>query len=130
MMLLAYVTIYLPEAYITASSASIQVGKDLVEASLTSAASDGRTFRKIVLPLMAPGLASGWALIFVMVAGEVTASALLAGVGTPVIGFVILDAWQAGTFGDLAALASAFAILNLIVVTSAVWFVRAKYSAR
>jgi ABC-type Fe3+ transport system permease subunit len=55
----------------------------------------------------------------VLITGEVTASSLLAKVGTPVIGFAIRDIWEMGTFGNLAALASAFTVLNIIVVLTA-----------
>lgn len=116
MLLLVYIVLNMPEASITATAAASQVGNELVEASRTSGASEGRTFRRVVTPLMLPGLISGFALVFVLISGEVTASSLLAKVGTPVIGFVIRDIWEMGTFGNLAALAGAYTVMNIIVV--------------
>lgn len=116
MLLLVYIVVNMPEASITATAAASQVGNELVEASRTSGASEGRTFRRVVIPLMLPGLISGFALVFVLISGEVTASSLLAKVGTPVIGFVLRDIWEMGTFGNLAALAGAYAVMNIIVV--------------
>jgi len=116
LLLLAYIVLYIPEASIAATSAHSQIGRDLLESSAMSGASPGRTIAKIQLPLMLPGLASGWALLFVLCAGEITASALLATVAQPVIGFVILSAWTAGHFGTLAALAAGFALMNAVVV--------------
>jgi iron(III) transport system permease protein len=126
LLLIAYLVIYLPEASIAANTAVAQIGRDLLEASATSGASEGRTFRKIVVPLMLPGLIGGWALLFVLMAGELTASSLLAGVGTPVIGFVILDIWEQGTFGQLAALAGTYTLLTSLVVLVAVRFGRGR----
>jgi iron(III) transport system permease protein len=98
-----------------------------MEASAVCGASEGRTFLKVVLPLMLPGLIAGWALVFVLMSGEVTASSLLAGIGRPVVGFVILDVWEAGTFGNLAALAGTFAVLNIFVVLIALRLGRRNY---
>lgn len=119
MLLLVYILLNMPEASITATAAVSQVGQELVEASRTSGASEGRTFARVIIPLMLPGLVSGFALVFVLISGEVTASSLLAKVGTPVIGFAIRDIWEMGTFGNLAALAAAFAVMNVIVVVTA-----------
>src|SRR5690606_31275424 len=99
LLLITYIVIHMPEASIAANAAVAQVGKELLEASNTSGATQGMTFREVLLPLTLPGLVSGWALLFVLMAGELTASALLAGARNPVIGFVILDIWEQGTFG-------------------------------
>ncbi|WP_353144727.1 ABC transporter permease subunit, partial [Paracoccus sp. (in: a-proteobacteria)] len=108
---LAYVIMYLPEASIAANSAFSQVGKELVEASEMAGAGEARTFRKIILPLTLPGMLSGAALVFVLMIGELTASSMLAGVRFPVVGFVIIDIWESGQFGELAALATTITVL-------------------
>jgi iron(III) transport system permease protein len=115
-LVLCYLVVYLPQASVAAGSAVAQVGSDLTEASAVSGAGDGRTFGRIVLPLMTPGMVAGWALVFVLMSGDITASALLAGTRNPVIGFVILDIWEQGTFGSLAALASSFVVVTSSVV--------------
>lgn len=115
-LVLCYLVVYLPQASVAAGSAIAQVGSDLTEASAVSGAGEGRTFGRIVLPLMTPGMVAGWALVFVLMSGDITASALLAGTRNPVIGFVILDIWEQGTFGSLAALASSFVLVTSTVV--------------
>jgi len=108
---LAYLILYLPEASIAANSALSQVSNELSEASIMSGAGEGRTFWQVVLPLMLPGMVSGAALVFVLILGELTASYLLAGVRFPVAGFVIIDIWESGQFGELAALATSVTLL-------------------
>ena len=115
-LLLAYIVIFLPEAAIATNNALSYVGEDLVEASSMSGASKARALVKIVLPLMGPGLISGWSLLFVLMAGELTASSMLAGARSPVIGFAILDIWEAGTPGPLAAIACGFTLLTSTVI--------------
>ncbi|MET0886826.1 MAG: ABC transporter permease subunit, partial [Mycetocola sp.] len=54
LLLLAYVLLSTPQAYLSASSAFTQLSPQLAEASATSGGSPGRTLRRITLPLMAP----------------------------------------------------------------------------
>jgi iron(III) transport system permease protein len=105
-LLLCYIVIFMPQASIAASSAMSQIGSDLSEASYISGAKEWRTFSRVTLPLMWPGLVSGWALVFVLITGELAASTLLAGTKTPVIGFVLVDIWESGIVGQMAAFAS------------------------
>lgn len=110
-LLLAYIVIYMPQAATAAGSAIDQVGAELIESGRMAGAGKGRVFGRITLPLILPGLAAGWAMIFVVMVGDLTASALLAGTTNPVVGFVILDIWENGLYSELAALA---ALISLI----------------
>jgi iron(III) transport system permease protein len=118
-LLLAYIVIYMPQAATAAGSAIEQVGGELIESGRMAGAGKGRVFRRITFPLILPGLAAGWAMIFVVMVGDLTASALLAGTTNPVVGFVILDIWENGLYSELAALAA----LISMICTAAVMFV-------
>lgn len=118
LLVIAYVTIYLPQGAVSVESALRQIGVELEEASAVAGASKGRTFVKIVLPLMILGVTSGWAFFFVFVVGDLTASALLASPRDPVVGFVILSIYESGTFGELAALSAIISGLTAIIVLS------------
>ncbi|TDE03118.1 ABC transporter permease [Jiangella asiatica] len=115
-LLMAYVIIYLPQASTAVEVAHGQVGRELLEASRMSGASKGRTFRSVLFPLMRPGLTAGWALLFVVMVGDLTASAILAGTTNPVVGFVFLDIWDHGTFSELAALGTIVSLVTSVVV--------------
>ena len=115
-LLLAYLVIYLPQASVQASTSIQQVGPELMEASAMSGASRGRTFWRVSFPLMVPGLAAGWAMLFVLMVGDLTASALLAGTQNPVVGFVILSIFENGDLTQLAALAVIICLLSSVVV--------------
>ncbi len=116
-LLLAYLVIYLPQATIAASVAASQVGGEMEEASAMCKAGGTRTFLRISLPLMSPGLLAGWGLLFVMMAGELTAASLLANARTPVVGFMILEIFESGTYGPLAALSTIVSLMSAIVIT-------------
>jgi iron(III) transport system permease protein len=126
---LAYLAIAMPEASVTAESAVGQVGKDLDEASRVSGAGEARTFLRVYIPLMLPGLAAGWALVFVRTVGDLEASAILAGTGNPVVGFQILGLITSADYAGLAALALLLTALSATVVTIVLMVVR-KISVR
>lgn len=123
-LLLAYLAIYLPEGSVSADSAISQVGRELREASAVAGAREGRTFARIHLPLMAPGLVAGWAYLFARMAGDLTATALLAGPGNAVIGYLILQIFQNGTYGQLAPIAVTLTIISAVIVVAALWVSR------
>jgi iron(III) transport system permease protein len=106
----------LPQASVAADAASSQIGRELDEASHVSGAGTGRTLWRVSLPLMLPGLAAGWALLFVRMVGDLTASAMLAGNANPVVGFRILDIFQNGSYALLAALATVLTAISSAIV--------------
>lgn len=121
---LAYIVLYTPQSTLTANSALVQVGPQLSEASLVSGAGLGRTFVNVTLPLMTPGLVAGWTMLFVLIAGDITASSMLAGSRNPVAGFVILDLWTNGAFPPLAAFAVVVTLAMTTIVLVSMWFTR------
>lgn len=115
-LLLAYIVLYMPQGSVAADAAASQVGKELVEASQVATASPGRTFLRINLPLMLPGLIAGWALMFVRFTGDLNASALLSGTDNRVVGSQILQVFQTGSFANLASLALALTLVSTTIV--------------
>ena len=124
---LAYSALYLTTASINAESAVQQVGDDLVGASRIFGASPIRTFRKVQLPLILPGLAAGWASIFALVLGELNAAAILSGPRNPVIGYLILALFENGTYSQLAAIGSIIGVVSAITVSTVLLLGRPKY---
>src|SRR5690606_26450485 len=95
--LIAYVVTYLPQASVSAGSSVSQVAQELEEASRVSGAGGWRTFWNVSAPLTIQGILSGWALVFVLMAGDLTASVILASPRTPVMGYTILTMYEFGT---------------------------------
>jgi iron(III) transport system permease protein len=115
-LLLANLVLVIPQAVRSARSALAQVGNDMVEAAQMSRASPFTVFRRIVVPLMLPGLMAGWVILFVQISGELTASALLSGTSNPVVGLVLLDLWENGSFPQLSAIALIMTLIDAVVV--------------
>ncbi|HEY3246858.1 MAG TPA: iron ABC transporter permease [bacterium] len=103
-LLIAYITRYLPYGMRTSSSALLQVHRELEEAAETSGASWGRTFTAILLPLLRPALMAGWIYVVIVSMRELSSSILLWGPGSEVLSVYIFDLWQTGHPQELAAL--------------------------
>lgn len=124
LLFLGYILLCVPNASIASDAAVANIGDELMEASALSGARDGTTFRKVVLPLLIPGLVGTWAIVFVRVLSDVTVASLLAGVNNPVIGYQIINVQQMGTPDGTATLASVLTVISAVVLTFAVWFGR------
>lgn len=116
-LLLAYVVMAMPFAARAASAAARDIGPELAEASRVFGASERRTFARILFPLALPGLAAGWVMVFILSAGEVTASALLSGTANPVVGRVMLELSSFGSFPQVTAMAMVVTAINAVFVT-------------
>jgi iron(III) transport system permease protein len=76
-LLIGYVTRYLPYGQRMVSSALLSLSPELDQSSRTSGASWATTLRRISLPLLKPGILAGWLLLFVIFLREFPISVLL-----------------------------------------------------
>jgi iron(III) transport system permease protein len=112
----AYLTRYLPVGVRAVSAAFMQIHPELEESSAMSGASWLQTFRYIVLPLLKPGLAAGWALLFVAYTRELSASILLYSPKLEVLSVVIYTMYQEGGFRTLSALTMLQVAIAVVVL--------------
>ncbi|MPZ27758.1 MAG: ABC transporter permease subunit [Micromonosporaceae bacterium] len=124
---LAYFVVYIPYASIASEASVASVDNSMEEASGVSGAGEGRTFARILVPLMAPGLFAAWALVFVRILGDLPVAVLLGTGRTPVIGFVLLDVWDQGIFNRVAALALVMTAITVPVVMVMMWLGRPRW---
>ncbi len=101
---LAYVATYLPYGIRPMTSAFIQIHSSLEESSLVSGASFATTMRRIVVPLLVPGIVSSWVLLASMFFRELSVSVVLSRPGTEVLAVQILRFSEDGQWGRLSAL--------------------------
>jgi iron(III) transport system permease protein len=103
-LLIAYVTKFLPFGMRFATTSMYQVHSDLEESALVSGASWMYTFRRILLPLVAPGIIAGWIYVAMVSVRELSSSVLIYSPGSEVIGVAM---WQLSVdtkYNQLAAL--------------------------
>jgi iron(III) transport system permease protein len=102
-LLIAFVTRYIPYGIRYTHSGLLQLHKELEEAAYTAGASWFNCMRRIILPLMTPSFLGGWVFIFLLSAKELSMSVLLVSPRTPVVSVAIFELWENAQVGELAA---------------------------
>src|SRR4051812_11388861 len=115
-MLIAYVTRFLPYGMRYVSTSMLQIHKELEESAAMSGASWGLTFRRVILPLLKPGLLAGWIYVVIVSIRELSSSILLYSPGTEVVSIMIWELWQNGQYVELSALGVMLIIMLFCLV--------------
>ena len=111
-LLIAYLTVFLPLGVRTISSVILQLDKSLDECGQVCGASWGYRLQSITIPLLRPGLIAAWMLIFVASVRELGASILLMGPDSKVMTPAIVEAW----FSSSSELTAAMALIQTAVL--------------
>jgi iron(III) transport system permease protein len=101
---IAYVTRFLPYGMRYNSTSMLQIHKELEESAAMSGASWTMTFRRVVLPLLQPGLLAGFIYVMIVSIRELSSAILLYSPGTEVVSIMIWELWQNGQYVELSAL--------------------------
>jgi iron(III) transport system permease protein len=120
-MLIAYVTRFMPYGLRYNTTSMLQIHKELEESAAMSGASWATTFRRIILPLLKPGLVAGWIYIMIVSIRELSSSILLYSPGNEVLSILIWELWENGQYVELSALGVMFIIALFILVMIAQW---------
>jgi iron(III) transport system permease protein len=115
-MLVAYVTRFLPYGLRYVSTSMLQIHKELEESAAMSGASWALNFRRIVLPLLKPGLLAGFVYVVIVSIRELSSSILLYSPGTEVVSIMIWELWQNGQYVELSALGVMLIMLLFVLV--------------
>lgn len=118
-LLIGYVATYLPYGVRPLASALVQVHTHLEESSLVCGASRAATLRRIVAPLLVPGIVSAWILMATMFLRELTLSVVLSRPGSEVLAVQILAYADDGLWGRLSALGMVMIAISTVLVVLA-----------
>jgi iron(III) transport system permease protein len=116
LLLIAYLTVFLPLGIRTISGVMLQIDKSLEECAQMCGASWGYRLRTVTMPLLRPGLLAAWLLLFIASVRELGASILLMGPKAKVITPSIVESW----FATSSELTAAMALIQTLVVAVAV----------
>jgi iron(III) transport system permease protein len=119
-LLIGYIATYLPYGIRPLTSAFVQIHSHLEESSRVCGAGTLYTLRRIVIPLLIPGIVSGWILMATMFVRELTLSVVLSRPGTEVLAVQIFHFAEDGLWGKLSALGimMIFVSTTLVVIAS------------
>ena len=114
-LLIAYLTVFLPLGMRTISGVMLQLDKTLEESAQVCGAPWLYRLRTVTMPLLRPGLLACWLLLFIASVRELGASILLMGPHSKVITPAIVESW----FATSTELTAAMALLQTVVVAAA-----------
>jgi len=112
LLVFAYVVRFVPQAVGSIRTSTMQVDRRLTDAARTLGRSPLSAFRHVTLPLIAPGIATGAALVFLTTMKELPATLLLRPLGFDTLVTYIWRVQEVGAYGQAAAPA-----LVLVVVS-------------
>jgi iron(III) transport system permease protein len=118
-LLIAYCTRYLPYGMRYAVSGMQTISTELEESAQVSGAGWWATFRRVLLPLIAPALLAGWVYIFVVSFRELSSSILLYTPGNEVLSISIWELYTNARFGELSALGVIMVLILAVLVAVA-----------
>jgi iron(III) transport system permease protein len=117
MLLIAYVSHYIPFGVRAASAGLVQIGPELEESARIHGATWLGSLRRIVVPLLKPALTAGWILMFIEIIRSLSLSILLYSNDSIVMPVVIYDLYETGAYPAL----SAFSVLQTVMVFAAIY---------
>jgi iron(III) transport system permease protein len=115
LLLIAYLTVFLPLGVRTISGVMLQIDKSLEECAQMCGASWAFRTRTVTIPLLWPGLVAAWLLLFIASIRELGASILLMGAHSKVITPAIVESY----FGTASELTATLALIQTLVIAAA-----------
>ncbi len=118
-LLIGYITRFLPYGLRTMTSTVVQVHDDLRDASVTCGAGFWATFRRILLPLLRPGFIAGWIILATIFLREFSTSIFLYSPGAEPIGPLLYHFYVDGNLGPMCSLGVIVSVICLILIVAA-----------
>ncbi len=116
LLFVGYLTGYLPFAVRSISSVHRQIDPSLEEAGSMVGASWLNTLRHITIPLLKPGIAAGWTLLFIIFVRELAISILLYAPGGEVLSVLMYNRWAEGDYNALSAMAMVQVVMMTVII--------------
>jgi iron(III) transport system permease protein len=117
-LLIGYITRFLPYGLRTMTSTIVQIHDDMQQASMVCGAGFLMTFRRILLPLLRPGFIAGWIILATIYLREFSTSIFLYSPGAEPLGPLLYHFYVDGNLGPMCALALIVSVLciGMIVI--------------
>jgi len=110
-LLIGYITGFIPYAIRSTSSAIVQIDRNLEEAATMIGARWMRLIKEVTFPLVKPGILAGWILLFVIFIRELAISMFLYSPNNEVLSVLIFNLWYEGNYPVLCAISMVQIIL-------------------
>jgi len=119
LVMIGYITRFLPYGLRAVSSTIVQVSPELEEASTACGAGFLSTFRRILIPLMRPGIAAGWIILATIFVREFSLSIFLYSPGSEPLGPLLYFLYLDGSYGRMAAVGLVISAMCIALIAIA-----------
>jgi len=116
-LLLAHTTFCIPFALLPIRARLSQLDPAYAEAAADLGASNRRTVRRVLLPLLLPGIVSGALLAFIISLDDVIISSFLSAAGSTTLPIYLFGLVRKGVSPGVNAVATLLLLLSVVVVT-------------
>ncbi len=114
-LVLAFVTRFLPIAYTSSAAGMRSVNPEMEEAVRILGGGRLLAIRKVLAPLLKKNLAGAWILVFIPATRELSSAIFLVGPNTRVISVMLFDLSEEGNFEVLAALGAILLVVSIVI---------------
>ncbi|MEO1191582.1 MAG: ABC transporter permease [Pseudomonadota bacterium] len=125
-LMIAHAVFCVPFAYLPIRARLEDMDKTLEQAAADLYATPWKTFRRVTLPLLMPGITAGAMLAFVVSFDDFTISQLVAGPGETTLPIYIFTSIRRGITPEINAISSLILIASILLVTLSFLVSRAK----
>ena len=116
-LVVAYLTLFMPYGVRALGANVVQVHGELEESSRVHGGSWFLTFRRIIFPLLRPGIYSTWILLFIIFLREISTAVLLTTHETRVLPVLIFEQWTDGELNIMCAGALLLTAIMFVVIS-------------
>ena len=120
-LVVAYLTLFMPYGVRALGANVVQVHGELEESSRVHGGSWFLTFRRIIFPLLRPGIYSTWILLFIIFLREISTAVLLTTHETRVLPVLIFEQWTDGELNIMCAGALLLTAIMFVVISVFKW---------
>jgi iron(III) transport system permease protein len=118
-LLIGYITRFLPYGLRTMTSTVVQIHDELKDASMACGAGFAVTFRRILLPLLRPGFIAGWIILATIYVREFSTSIFLYSPGSEPLGPLLYHFYVDGNLGPMCSLAVIVSVICVLLIVLA-----------
>jgi spermidine/putrescine transport system permease protein len=125
-LLLAHITFCMPFITVIIYSRMTSINKAIFEAAQDLGATDSIVFRRILIPLLWPGIISGWLIGFTLSLDDVIISYFVTGPEFQILPLKIYSLVRMGVKPEINALCTLLLLLTLLIVLGSQFILRKK----
>jgi iron(III) transport system permease protein len=115
-LLIGYITRFLPYGLRTMTSTIVQIHDDMQQASMACGAGFMTTFWRVLLPLLRPGFVAGWIILATIYLREFSTSVFLYSPGAEPIGPLLYHFYVDGNLGPMCSLALIVSVVCIVMI--------------